>query len=192
MVDTQLANRVAGLDSPAKSQIVPIESSTADPRSRKPGVSNFVPPASSEEHLTRARHDLSEAQRSKSVMQSRLDNKSVELQTLKLQAQHDIRRIKELNSEKATLSVRMKDQDEELKGKAKLLEVIQPRRTISSIDCAKYRQDVHDENLSLTLQLNMAEERSQKLHAENKELIDRWMKRMGKEAEDMNKASKFF
>ena len=44
----------------------------------------------------------------------------------------------------------------------------------------------------MTLQLNMAEERSQKLHAENKELVDRWMKRMGKEAEDMNKASKFF
>ena len=142
--------------------------------------------------MARARHDLSEAQRSKGVMQSRLDSISVELQTLKLQAQHDIRRIKELSSEKATLSIRMKDQDEELKGKAKLLEVIQPRRTISSMKCAKSRQDVHDENLSLTLQLNMAEERSQKLHTENKELVDRWMKRMGKEAEEMNKASKFF
>ena len=52
-------------------------------------------------------------------------------------------------------------------------------------------QDVHDENLSLTLQLNMAEERSQNLQKENKELVDRWMARMGKEAEDMNKTSKY-
>lgn len=125
-------------------------------------------------------------------MQSRFDNVSIELQTLKLQAQRDIRRNMELSSEKATLSIRMKDQDEELKGKSKLLEVIHPRRRILSMYRAKPRQNVHDENLSLTLQLNMAEERSQKLHTENKELIDRWMKRMGKEAEDMNKASKFF
>ena len=138
------------------------------------------------------RHDLSEAQKSKGVMQSRLDDISVELQTLKLQAQYDIRRIKELSSEKATLSIRMKDQDEELRGKAKLLEVMQPRQMISSTSFAKHRQDVHDENLSLTLQLNMAEERSQRLLTENKDLVDRWMKRMGKEAEDMNKASKFF
>ncbi|CAF9938149.1 MAG: hypothetical protein HETSPECPRED_000789 [Heterodermia speciosa] len=170
---TKLANRAAGLDSHAKSR-VPAESPTADNRSRKPNIPNFVPQASNEEALIRARHDLSEAQRSKGVMQSRLDSICVELQTLKLQSQHDIRRIKELSSEKAILSIRMKDQDEELKGKAKLL------------------GDVHDENLSLTLQLNMAEERSQRLHTENKELVDRWMKRMGKEAEDLNKASKFF
>ncbi|KAL8793933.1 MAG: hypothetical protein Q9195_003446 [Heterodermia aff. obscurata] len=169
---TKLANRAAGLDSRLKSH-VPVESSTADTRGRKPGISNFVQQASSEEALIRARHDLSEAQRSKGVMQSRLDSIGVEMKTLKLQSQHNIGLIKELSSEKATLSIRMKDQDEELKGKAKLLE------------------NVHDENLSLTLQLNMAEERSQKLQAENKELVDRWMKRMGKEAEDMNKASKF-
>ena len=133
LVDSKLANRAAGLDSHAKSHIVPVESSAADTRNRKPGISNFVTQASSEESLTRARHDLSEAQRSKGVMQSRLDNISIELQTLKLQAQHDKRRNMELNSEKATLSIRMKDQDEELKGKAKLLEVIQPRRMISSM-----------------------------------------------------------
>lgn len=73
--------------------------------------------------MARARQDLSEAQRSKGVMQSRLDSISDELQRLKLQSQHDSRRINELISEKTTLSIRMKDQDEELRGKAKLLEV---------------------------------------------------------------------
>lgn len=37
----------------------------------------------------------------------------------------------------------------------------------------------------------MAEAQSRKLKQENKELIDRWMARMGEEAEAMNKASKF-
>jgi hypothetical protein len=52
-------------------------------------------------------------------------------------------------------------------------------------------QDVQDEILSLNLQLNMSEERSNKLKGENNELIDRWMQRMGQEADAMNNASKF-
>jgi len=37
----------------------------------------------------------------------------------------------------------------------------------------------------------MAEDRAKRLEKENKELIDRWMVRMGKEADAMNNASKF-
>lgn len=37
----------------------------------------------------------------------------------------------------------------------------------------------------------MAEEKSNRLKKENKELIDRWMARMGKEADAMNDASQF-
>ena len=37
----------------------------------------------------------------------------------------------------------------------------------------------------------MAEEHSQKLRRENKELVDRWMARMGQEADAMNDGSKF-
>ena len=50
---------------------------------------------------------------------------------------------------------------------------------------------MHDETVSLTLQLNMAEEHSQQLRRENKELVDRWMARMGQEADAMNNESKF-
>lgn len=52
-------------------------------------------------------------------------------------------------------------------------------------------KDVQDEILSLNLQLNLTEERSKKLEKENTDLIDRWMARMGDEAEAMNKASRF-
>jgi hypothetical protein len=37
----------------------------------------------------------------------------------------------------------------------------------------------------------MAEERFDRLQRENQELIDRWMARIGREAEAMNDASKF-
>jgi hypothetical protein len=37
----------------------------------------------------------------------------------------------------------------------------------------------------------MAEKRSKELQRENKELVDRWMARMGEEADAMNDASKF-
>lgn len=52
-------------------------------------------------------------------------------------------------------------------------------------------QDFQDELASLNLQLNMAEERSSRLQKENQDLVDRWMDRMGKEAEALNDASKF-
>jgi hypothetical protein len=54
-----------------------------------------------------------------------------------------------------------------------------------------YEQDVQDEMLALNIQLNMADERYRKLEKENKDLVDRWMARMGKEADAMNDASKF-
>lgn len=44
---------------------------------------------------------------------------------------------------------------------------------------------------TLNLQFNMAEEKSDRLQHENKELVDRWMARMGQEADAMNDASKF-
>jgi hypothetical protein len=45
--------------------------------------------------------------------------------------------------------------------------------------------------VSLNLQLNMAEEVTRKLQKENKDLVDRWMARMGQEADAMNNASKY-
>ncbi|KAF7115746.1 hypothetical protein CNMCM5793_003249 [Aspergillus hiratsukae] len=56
---------------------------------------------------------------------------------------------------------------------------------------ARLTEDFQDELATLNLQLNMAEERSGRLQRENQELVDRWMARMGREAEAMNDASKF-
>ncbi len=142
--------------------------------------------------LAKVREDLGEAQRSKGTMQAQLHSLTEETQTLREQSKVDRKRIGELALEKTNLATRMKDLNEELKGKAKLLEV-GPLVLIHHFFflSAHFSQHVHDETISLELQLNMAEEQSQKLKQENKELVDRWMVRMGEEAEAMNKASRF-
>lgn len=126
-----------------------------------------------EDSISKVRHDLSEAQRSRGLMETRLHSVTEELQKLKIQLSLDSKRIGELSREKVILTTGMRDRDEELRGKAKLLE------------------DVHDESITLTLQLNMAEENTRRLQRENKELVDRWMARMGQEADAMNDRSEF-
>jgi len=121
-------------------------------------------------HLKR---DLAEALRSKGQLQGRLKSAEEELQKLKIKTAADAKLIRSLVSEKTTLVTKVRDRDEELRGKAKLLENMQ------------------DEVMSQDLQLNMADERARKLQKDNKELIDRWMARMGQEADAMNEASKF-
>jgi Autophagy protein 16 (ATG16) len=73
----------------------------------------------------------------------------------------------------ALLQRKVRDREEEIKEGKKLIEQVQ------------------DEMVSLNLQLNMAEQRSEKLEAENKELVRRWMKKMGEEADRMNEESKW-
>jgi hypothetical protein len=50
-------------------------------------------------------------------------------------------------------------------------------------------QNVQDEMIALNLQVNIAEKERDKVRSENKELVDRWMRRMGQEADAMNLAN---
>lgn len=79
---------------------------------------------SNAETLTQIQKDLSEAQRSRGALQSRFQDVSDGFQKSKLQSAIDRKRLDELGSEKAALARRLKDRDEELRGKAKLLEVV--------------------------------------------------------------------
>ncbi|KAJ5654006.1 Autophagy-related protein 16 [Penicillium lividum] len=123
--------------------------------------------------LNAARGELSEAQRFRSELQDKLNRVTAEVEKLRKKNTQDARRINALESERLQLNSRLKDRDEELRGKAKLLE------------------DFQDEMATLNLQLNMADQKSNKLQHENQELVDRWMARMGQEADAMNDASKF-
>jgi hypothetical protein len=55
----------------------------------------------------------------------------------------------------------------------------------------KLVESVQDEMVSLNLQLNMAEQKAERLEAENRELVRRWMEKMGEEADRMNEESKW-
>ena len=56
-------------------------------------------------------------------METRLQIVTEELQKLKIQSSLDTKRIRELTKEGAGLARGLKDRDEELRGKAKLVEV---------------------------------------------------------------------
>ncbi|KIY03754.1 uncharacterized protein Z520_00445 [Fonsecaea multimorphosa CBS 102226] len=123
--------------------------------------------------LAQLRQDLSKAQTERADLQSRLDTALRELETLKGKAKADSKRIAQLNASVSQLTVKLRDRDEELRGKAKLIE------------------DVQDENVTLNLELHMAEEKAQKFQKDNQELVDRLMAIKGKEADKMNEEGKF-
>ncbi|KAF7590888.1 hypothetical protein BBP40_002249 [Aspergillus hancockii] len=175
---TQLADRTGriatAVDSAQSSTPSESHQDTPQPLAADPKKQHLATSGSSlQDVLAATRLDLSEAQRSRSELQDRLARTTTELEKLRKRSSQDSRRIGALEKEAAQLQLRLKDRDEELRGKAKLLD------------------DFQDELASLNLQLNMAEERSNRLQKENHELVDRWMARMGKEAEAMNDASKF-
>ncbi|GMF77870.1 unnamed protein product [Aspergillus oryzae] len=152
--DTQLADRTGRIATAVKSaqSSTPTESHNEIPQSLVPDHKKQAVVSSElslQDALAAACTDLSEAQRSRSELQDRLTRTTAELEKLRKRSSQDSRRIGVLEKEAAQLQLRLKDRDEELKGKAKLLD------------------------------------------KENQELVDRWMARMGKEAEAMNKASRF-
>lgn len=59
-------------------------------------------------------------------LQTRLDTVSTELEKLKEKSAADGKRIRDLTTERNHLMTRLRDRDEELKGKSKLLEVSMP------------------------------------------------------------------
>ena len=73
--------------------------------------------------LSRVRLDLSEAQRSKVELQARLTACTDESDRLKGVSQTNAKRVQELSAERNILHTRVRDRDEELREKAKLLEV---------------------------------------------------------------------
>jgi chromosome segregation ATPase len=130
-------------------------------------------PAAQSEVRAQLRTDLGKAQQERAELQIRLDHTTKELEKTKSRSKIDGRRITQLTYELNQLSIRVRDRDEESRGKAKLLD------------------NVQDEVVTLNLQLNLADDEVRKLRAENQELVDRWMKRKGEEADRMNEVSRF-
>lgn len=200
VLDTHLADRTATLTTPINTAASPaVDQKPSVPRAPQRTISgtavkNQTADASPTELLNTTRAELSDAQRSRSELQEKLNRVTTEVEKLRKKNTQDARRINALESERQHLNSRLKDRDEELRGKAKLLEVRHHLWMITSSSLNLWLtlyQDFQDEMATLNLQLNMADQKSNKLQHENQELVDRWMARMGLEADAMNDASKF-
>ncbi|KAI2626730.1 autophagy protein 16 [Hypoxylon sp. NC1633] len=164
---SQLADRVAALEA----EKVAWQTSAQQPSSsEKPSSGKAAAAATdkSDSSVAQLKFDLAEALRSKGQLQSRLKTAEDELQKLRSKTKVDSKRISDLTIERNALLAKLRDRNEELVGKNKML------------------KDIQDENLTLNIQLDVTEQKAAKLVADNKDLVDRWMKRMRHEADAMN------
>ncbi|TVY18412.1 Autophagy protein 16 [Lachnellula arida] len=155
---TQLLDRTTALEAEKASR----EPHAQDSKPQSPGT------AAPTEGTAQVRSDLAEALRSNGQIQSRIKVADAELARLRAKSKADGKLIDELSRERGSLAQKLKDKEEELRGKAKLL------------------SDVQDEVISLEMELNLSGQATTKLKAENKELIDRWMVYKSREVEAMN------
>jgi len=123
--------------------------------------------------MLQLRQDFAKAQQDRADLRVQLGSLKRDLETATAKGKSDSKKITQLTSGVNQLSTKLRDREEELRGKATLL------------------VNVQDENATLNLELSQAEEAIKRVKKENQELVDRWVARMGKEADKMNEASKF-
>ncbi|EME47814.1 hypothetical protein DOTSEDRAFT_86218 [Dothistroma septosporum NZE10] len=121
--------------------------------------------------LKTLRTDLAATQKARATLQTQVSDLTSTLSALQTTRKQSTTQITQLTAQKSAAERKVRDREEEIRGKARLVEMAQ------------------DEMVALQLQLNMAEQRSEKLKQENKELVERWMRRMGEEAERVNRGS---
>ncbi|KAI8666575.1 hypothetical protein NCS57_00882900 [Fusarium keratoplasticum] len=162
---SQMADRISALEA-EKTGLESLISSSGKPTKQQP-----IEPSSNDPGVAQLKQDLAEALRSKGVTESRLRTAEEELTKLRSKTKSDSRSIRDLTADKTHLTTRLKDREYELREKRKLIEQVQ------------------DEMIALNLQMSMAEKERDKVKKENKELVDRWMKRIAQEADAMNLAN---
>jgi len=130
---------------------------------RKPSPETAAPAADAD-----LRSELASTQRARGELEARVDSLAADLAACRTSEGQHKQRIAQLEKAKTALERRGKDRADELKGKGRFVE------------------EVQDELVALSLQLNMAEQAQQRLQRENEELTRRWMAKMEDEARKMN------
>jgi hypothetical protein len=88
-------------------------------------------PATANNGTSQIRSDLAEAFRSNGQLQSRIRAAEAELLKLRAKSKSDTKAIEDLSKERIILARKVKDRDEELRGKTKLLGVSSPDNRVS-------------------------------------------------------------
>ncbi|KAF2643838.1 autophagy protein 16 [Massarina eburnea CBS 473.64] len=162
---TKLADRTAAQAKQNKSTTEPAD---PEPASSTKSLKSKSPVPASRSSVAQIRAELASTQRTRGDLETKLDATAAELNAYKQADAEQKKRIALLEGSKTQLERRMKDRADELKGKGQFVE------------------NVQDEMVALTLQLNMAEQEKEKLKKDNRELTERWVRKMDEEAKKMN------
>lgn len=122
-------------------------------------------PVTSDELL---RSDLAVAQRSKAGLEAEAVALRAQVSTLTLRITSATSLAAGLVRDKAALETKLRDREEEIREKRRLVERVQ------------------DEMVGLEMEINVTGEKLLELQRENEELVRRWMETKGREAEKMN------
>lgn len=158
--DTKLADRTAAAASTP---------SSAAPATPPPATATTDPSTTSAATTQKLQTDLLTAQKARSTLLSSLSTLELQLTTLRSQTNSLTSQLNTSNSQKAALERKLRDREEELRQKK------------------KFADDAQDEVVALQLQLNLAEEKGERVRRENEELVRRWVERMGVEVERVNR-----
>nr|POF13973.1 autophagy protein 16 [Quercus suber] len=173
---TALADRTATAIPPSPDTIThtgPTDTPTRFLPSKFPGDKSGSLSPSTLDPLSALRADLATTQHARSVLAQRVEDLTRQLARLESAATASTTTIAVLTRQKAELERRLRDREEELRVKGRL--VVQAQ----------------DEQVALELQLHFAEKREAEAKTENEELVARWMERMGREAEMVNRESRW-
>lgn len=174
---SQLADRIAVLEAEKAAllaeQQASLSSTAGSNPPGKPRPDKGTEPADVNEGplVAKLRFDLAEALRARGQFQIRLQAADEELARLRSTTAADARTIRELTKERRALALKLRDREDELKVKTKLV------------------SDVQDENAVLNIELDMAVKKRKEKEVENKQLVERYMQRIGQEADAMNRAN---
>ncbi|KAG9950367.1 hypothetical protein KCU85_g3595, partial [Aureobasidium melanogenum] len=125
--------------------------------------------SSNTDEITRLRQDLSTTQAARSSLASQLQTLQTTTSNLTTTNTTLSSQLAHVHKLLASTERKLKDRDEELKEKKKLVE------------------EVQDEMLVLTMELNAVGRDKEKLKDENAELVRRWMERMTTEVDRANR-----
>ncbi|KAK0279997.1 autophagy protein 16, interacts with Atg12p-Atg5p [Friedmanniomyces endolithicus] len=123
--------------------------------------------------LSSLRTDLSTTQKARQTLATQVADLTLALNNLHSTSATSTTQLALLTRQKAETERKLRDRDEELRGKDRMVVLAQ------------------DEMVAQGLQLSLAEQKAEGLERENRELVARWMERMGKEAERVNRDSKW-
>lgn len=121
--------------------------------------------------MARLRASLAEALRGRAQSETRLRAAEADVCELRTRADAEGARARRLSAERRALAVKLRDRDDELRAKTKMV------------------VDVQDELAVLHLQLDVVERKRAEKERENSQLVERFMRRVGEEAEAMNLAN---